>query len=90
MEKCSGRKGSESECRENKRHAVIIWERNSVSKVDTYGVCGEWFGCNSVQCVKCQRWVHHGCSDVPRQVSLPSCHDIFVEHVLVIIVQQRS
>ena len=54
----------------------------SVSKVDLCGICGEWVGCNSVQCMKCQRWFHHRCSDVPRQVSLLSCWD-----VLVIIVQ---
>ena len=54
----------------------------SVSKVDLRGICGEWVGCNSVQCMKCQRWFHHRCSDVPRQVSLLSCWD-----VLVIIVQ---
>ena len=35
-----------------------------------------WF--NSTQCMECQRWVHHRCSDVPRQVSLLSCQDIFV------------
>ena len=28
--------------------------------------------------MKCQRWVHHCCSDVPRQVSLLSCQDVFV------------
>ena len=27
---------------------------------------------------KCQRWVHCQCSDVPRQVSLLSCRDVFV------------
>ena len=34
--------------------------------------------CNSVQCRKFQRWVHRRCSDVPRQVRLPSCCDVFV------------
>ena len=48
---------------------------------------GEQVGCNSIQCMKCQRWVHHHCSDKPRQVSLLSCWDVFVEHGLVIIVQ---
>ena len=42
------------------------------------GVCGERLGRNSVQCTKCQRWVHRRYSDVPRQVSLLSCRDIFV------------
>ena len=27
-------------------------EKNSVSKVDPCGVCGEWVGCNSIQCTK--------------------------------------
>ena len=52
-------------------------KKSSVSKVDPCGVCGERVGCNSIQCTKCQRWVHCHCSDVPRQVSL-SCWDIFV------------
>ena len=30
------------------------------------------------ECRKCQRWVYHRCSDVPRQVSLLSCQDAFV------------
>ena len=53
-------------------------KKSSVSKVDPCGVCGERVGCNSIQCTKCQRWVHRRYSDVPRQVSLLSCRDIFV------------
>ena len=53
-------------------------KKSSVSKVDPCGVCGERVGCNSIQCTKCQRWVLRRCSDVPRQVSLLSCRDIFV------------
>ena len=53
-------------------------KKSSVSKVDPCGVCGERVGCNSIRCTKCQRWVHRPCSDVPRQVSLLSCRDIFV------------
>ena len=53
-------------------------KKSSVSKVDPCRVCGERVGCNSIQCTKCQRWVHHRCSDVPRQVSLLSCRNIFV------------
>ena len=53
-------------------------KKSSVLKVDSCGVCGEGVGCNSIQCTKCQRWVHCRCSDVPRQVSLLSCRDIFV------------
>ena len=28
--------------------------------------------------MKCQRWVYCHCSDVPREVSLPWCWDVFV------------
>ena len=42
------------------------------------GFCGERVGCNSIQCTKCQRWVHRRSSDMPRQVSLLSCRDIIV------------
>ena len=57
---------------------LLFGKKSSVSKVDPCGVCGERVGYNSVQCTKCQRWVHHRCSDVPRQLSLVSCHDVFV------------
>ena len=46
--------------------------------MDSSGVCDKRVGCNSVQCTKCQRWVHRRCSDVPRQVNLQSCWDVFV------------
>ena len=46
--------------------------------MDPCGVCGERVGCSSIQCTKCQGWVHRRCSDVPRQVSLLSCRDVFV------------
>ena len=52
--------------------------KSSISKVDPCGVCGERVSCNSIHCLKCQRWVHCCCSDVPRQVSLVSCCDVFV------------
>ena len=42
------------------------------------GVCGERVGCNSIQCTKCQRWLHRRCSNVAKQVSLLSCQDDFV------------
>ena len=42
------------------------------------GVCGERVGCNSILCKKYQRSVHLRCSDLPRQVSLLSCWDVFV------------
>ena len=50
----------------------------NVSKVDPCSVCGEQVSCNSIQCTKCQRWVHCCCFDVPGQVSLLSCRDVFV------------
>ena len=37
---------------------LLFGKKSSVSKVDPCGVCGEWVGCNSFQCTKCQRWVH--------------------------------
>ena len=46
--------------------------------MDPCSVSGEWVRYNSVQCKKCQRWVHRHCSDVPMQVSLLLCWDIFV------------
>ena len=57
---------------------LLFGKKSSVSKVDLCGVCGERVGCNSIQCTKRQRWVHRRCSDVPTQVSLLSCPDVFV------------
>ena len=50
---------------------LLFGKKISVSKVYLCGVCGEWVGCNSIECMKCQRWVHCCCFDVHRQVSLP-------------------
>ena len=47
-------------------------------QVDPCDACGKLVDCNSIQCTKCQRWVHRCCSDVPRQVSLLACSDVFV------------
>ena len=33
----------------------LFGKKSSVSKVDPCRVCGERFGCNSIQCMKCQR-----------------------------------
>ena len=44
---------------------LLFGKKSSISKVDSCGVCGERVGCNSIQCMKCQRWVHCRCSDVP-------------------------
>ena len=57
---------------------LLFGKKSSVSKMDPCGVCGEWVRCNSIQCTKCLRWVHRPCSDVPRQVNLLSCWDVFV------------
>ena len=46
--------------------------------MDPCGVYGEQVGCNSIQCTKCQRCVHCGCSDVRMQMSLLLCQDVFV------------
>ena len=52
---------------------LLFGKKSSVSKVDPCGVCGEWVGCNSIQCTKRQRWIHCRCSDVPTHLSLLSC-----------------
>ena len=57
---------------------LLFGKKSSVSKVDPCGVYDEQVGCNSIHCMKCQRWVHRHCSDKPRLVSLLSCQDVFV------------
>ena len=57
---------------------LLFGKKSSVSKVDPCGVCGEQVGCNSNQCMHCQRWVHGRCSDVPEEMSLVLCCDVFV------------
>ena len=56
----------------------LFGKKSSISKLDPCVVCGEQVGCNSIQCMKCQRWVHCRCSDMPREMSLLSCWDVFV------------
>ena len=51
---------------------LLFGKKSSVSKVDLCGVYGEGVDYNSIQCTKCQRWVHRRSSEVPRQVSLLS------------------
>ena len=63
---------------------LFFGRKSSVSKVDPCGVCGERVGCNSIQCTKCQRWVYRRYSDVPRQVSLLSCRDVFVSRTCLV------
>ena len=52
---------------------LLFGKKSSVSKVNPCGVFDERVGCNSIQSKKYQRWAHRRCSDVPGQVSLPSC-----------------
>ena len=33
----------------------LLVGKKSVLEVDPSGVCGNWVGCNSIQCIKCQR-----------------------------------
>ena len=61
-----------------KSTSLLFGKKSSVSELDPCGVCGEWIGCNSIQHTKCQRWVHRHFFDVPMQVSLLSCWDVFV------------
>ena len=56
---------------------LLFGKKSSVLKADPCGVCAERVGYNSIKCTKYQKWVHR-CSDVPRQVSLLSCWDVFV------------
>ena len=57
---------------------LLFGKKSSVLKEDPCGVCGERVGCNSIQCITYQRWVHRHCSDVPKLVSLLSCCHVFV------------
>ena len=57
---------------------LLFGKKSSVLKVYPCVVCGQWVGCNSIECMKCQRWFHCCCFDMPRQVSLPSCQDVSV------------
>ena len=57
---------------------LFFGKKSSVSKADPCGVCGERIGCNSIQYTECHWWVHRRCYDVPRQVNLLSCRDVFV------------
>ena len=57
---------------------LLFGKKSSVLKVDPCGVCGEWVSCNSIQCMKCQKWVHRRYSDMPRQANLLSSRNVFV------------
>ena len=61
---------------------LLFGKKSSVLKAD---LCCERFGCNSIQCAKCQRWVHRRWSD---STIMLRCL-LSVEHVLVRIVQWR-
>ena len=72
------RKGLKVNVDKTKGIQLLFRKKSSVSKMDPCGVYGEWVACNPSQCTKCQRWVNHHCYDVPRQVSLLSCPNVFV------------
>ena len=57
---------------------LLFGKKINASRVDLYVFCGERVACNFIYSTKCQRWVHGRCSDVPTQVSLLSCCDVFV------------
>ena len=73
-------KGPRVNVNKTKAMQVLFGKKSSISKVDPCGVC-ERVGCNFIQCMKCQRWAHRRCSDVPRQVSLLSRRDVFVSRI---------
>ena len=75
MVQCGGRKGLRVNFSKTKGMQLLFGKKISVYRVDP---CGEQVGCNSVQYMKCQRWVHHHCSDVTRHVSQLSYWDVFV------------
>ena len=68
--KYSGKKGLRVNIDETKGMQLLFGKRSSVLKVDPCCVCDERVGCNSIPHMKCQRWVHCHCCDVPRQMSL--------------------
>ena len=72
------RKGLRVNLDKTKGIQLLFGKKGSVSKVDPCGACGGRVGCNTIKYTKCQRWLHRRCSDVPRQVSLLSCWDVFV------------
>ena len=57
---------------------LLFGKKINASKVDPCVVFGERVGCNVIYSAKRPRWVHGRCSDVPTQVSLLSCCDVFV------------
>ena len=77
MEKCCERKGPTMNVDKTKGMQLLFGKKSNVLKVDPWSLCGEPVGCNSIQYTKCKRWVQRRCSDVPNQMSLLSCRDIF-------------
>ena len=71
-------KGLRANVDKTKGMRLFFGKKSSVSKVDPCGFCDERVGCHSIQCAKYQRWTHHRCSDVPRQVSLLSCRGVLL------------
>ena len=64
-------KGLKMNVDKTKGMQLLFGKKIIVLKVYPCGVCGEWVGCNSVECMKCQRWVYYCCFNVHRHVSLP-------------------
>ena len=48
-------KGLKMNIDKTKGMQLLFGKKSSVSKVYPCGVCGEWGGCNSIECMKCQR-----------------------------------
>ena len=73
-----GRKSLRVNVSKTKSMQLLLDKKSSVSKVDTCCVCSKEIGCNSSQCMKCERWVHHCYFDKPQQIILLLCQDVFV------------
>jgi len=55
----------------NKIKVMISGERQKVMQKAVkwpYGVCGSGVGNNSIQCTRCQKWVHRKCSAIKRSM----------------------
>ena len=57
---------------------LLFRKKSSVSKWILVVSVGSGLVLYSIKCTKCQRWVHRYFHDVPRQVNLLSCLDVFV------------
>ena len=71
-------KGLRKNAEKTKGIQFLYSKKAYVLKVDVCHVSAEPVDCNSIQCTKCQKWVHHHSSDVPQQIILLSYQDVFV------------